>query len=159
MADDGRHSPVMLADPDRSPAQDFADAVLAFLAAARRTRGRMQPLFEDVTVPQLVLMDAVQACGGEGIVAIAEYTGLSQPTVTRGTAALEQAGLLCREAGDGDGRRRLLSLTDRGRDLLDDKRSVVAGHLQVAWSRLDPSEQELAAPLLRRLADLVAHLL
>ena len=35
----------------------FADAVLALLAVARRTRGRLQPLFEDVTVPQLVLLD------------------------------------------------------------------------------------------------------
>ena len=52
----------------------FADAVLALLAVARRTRGRFQPLFEDVTVPQLVLLDAVQACGREGIAAIATAT-------------------------------------------------------------------------------------
>ena len=77
----------------------FADAVLALLAVARRTRGRLQPLFEDVTVPQLVLLDAVQACGREGIVAISEYTLLSQPTVTQQAAALEAAGLLRRIAG------------------------------------------------------------
>jgi DNA-binding MarR family transcriptional regulator len=137
---------------------EFADAVLALLAAARRTRGRLQPLFDDVTVPQLVLLDAVDACGGEGIGAVADHTGLSQPTVTRGVAGLEQAGLLRREATGDDARRRVLSLTDRGRALLDDKRQVVAGHFAAAWNQLAPPERELAAPLLRRLADLVEHL-
>ena len=72
----------------------FADAVLALLAVARRTRGRLQPLFDDITVPQLVLLDAVQACGREGIAAISAYTLLSQPTVTQQAAGLEAAGLL-----------------------------------------------------------------
>ena len=56
--------------PSTSAAEQFADSVLALLAVARRTRGRLQPLFDDVTVPQLVLLDAVQACGREGIAAI-----------------------------------------------------------------------------------------
>jgi DNA-binding MarR family transcriptional regulator len=146
-------------DDDTGDAAEFADAVLGFLAAARRTRGRLQPLFDDVSVPQLVLMDAVQNCGSSGIGAVADYTGLSQPTVTRGAAALEQAGLLRRDADDGDGRRRVLSLTDRGTHLLQDKRGVVAGHLSAAWSQLEPGERELAAPLLRRLAEVVGHLL
>ena len=76
--------------------EQFDDAVLALLAVARRTRGRLQPLFDDVTVPQLVLLDAVQACGREGIAAISAYTLLSQPTVTQQAAGLEAAGLLCR---------------------------------------------------------------
>jgi DNA-binding MarR family transcriptional regulator len=148
-----------LAQAGSGPAQDFADAVLGFLAAARRTRGRMQPLFDDVTVPQLVLLDAVQACGGQGIVAVAQYTGLSQPTVTRGAAGLEQAGLLTRDAAGADTRRRILTITERGQLLLDEKRAVVIGHLSAAWNLLDDGERELAGPLLRRLAELVEHLL
>lgn len=149
-----------VADDDTGKAAaDFADAVLGFLAAARRTRGRLQPIFDDVSVPQLVLMDAVQNCGDGGVGAVADYTGLSQPTVTRGAAALEQAGLLSRVADGGDGRRRVLALTDRGAVLLEDKRAVVAGHLSAAWSQLEEGERVLAAPLLRRLADLVEHLL
>jgi MarR family transcriptional regulator, organic hydroperoxide resistance regulator len=150
---------VPLAQAGSGPAQDFADAVLGFLAAARRTRGRMQPLFDDVTVPQLVLLDAVQACGGQGIGAIAQYTGLSQPTVTRGAATLEQAGLLKRDPAGEDSRRRVLTITEHGQTLLDEKRAVVIGHLSTAWNLLDDRERELAGPLLRRLADLVEHLL
>jgi len=144
---------------ERERAQEFADAVLALLAAARRTRGRLAPLFDDVTVPQLVLLDAVDACGRDGTVAVATHAGLSQPTVTRGLAGLEQAGLVHREAADVDARRRVIRLTGRGRALLEDKRQVVAGHFAVAWGQLDPGERELAAPLLRRLAHLVEHLL
>ena len=51
---DGGRNPITTDDGEQ-----FADAVLALLAVARRTRGRLQPLFEDVTVPQLVLLDAL----------------------------------------------------------------------------------------------------
>ncbi|HEY6798817.1 MAG TPA: MarR family winged helix-turn-helix transcriptional regulator [Kineosporiaceae bacterium] len=150
---------VRLLGDDRRDAAEFADAVLALLAAARRTRGRLAPLFDDLTVPQLVLLDAVESCGDDGIGAVAAYTGLSQPTVTRGAAGLEAAGLLRRGSDGGDGRRRVLSLTPRGRDLLADKRAVVADQFSAAWDRLDPDERDLAVPLLRHLADLVEHLL
>ena len=136
----------------------FADAVLALLAVARRTRGRLQPLFEDVTVPQLVLLDAVQACGREGIVAISEYTLLSQPTVTQQVAALEAAGLLRRIAAENDRRRRVLTLTERGEDLLASKRGLVADRLSVAWASLSAEERSIAVPLLRHIIDLVSEL-
>lgn len=139
-------------------AGQFADAVLALLAVARRTRGRLQPLFDDVTVPQLVLLDAVQACGGEGIGAISAYTLLSQPTVTQQAATLESAGLLRRIPADDDRRRRVLTLTDLGEKLLAAKRHVVADRLSVAWTSLSVEEQAIAVPLLRHIAALVTKL-
>jgi DNA-binding MarR family transcriptional regulator len=136
----------------------FADAVLALLAVARRTRGRLQPLFEDVTVPQLVLLDAVQACGREGIGAISAYTLLSQPTVTQQAAGLEAAGLLRRIPAQDDRRRRVLTLTERGEQLLAAKRDLVAGRLSAAWTSLTAEEQSIAVPLLRHITDLVREL-
>jgi DNA-binding MarR family transcriptional regulator len=138
--------------------EQFADAVLALLAVARRTRGRLQPLFEDVTVPQLVLLDAVQACGLEGIGAISAYTLLSQPTVTQQAASLEAAGLLRRIPAEDDRRRRVLTLTDRGEQLLAAKRGLVANRLSLAWRSLTPQERSIAVPLLRHITDLVSHL-
>jgi DNA-binding MarR family transcriptional regulator len=132
--------------------------VLGFLAAARRTRGRWQPLFDDVTVPQLVLLDAVEACGEDGVAAVAAYAGLTQPTITRGTAALERDGLLRRVPAERDARRRALSLTPEGCRLLAEKRALVAGHLAGAWDRLDETARSLVVPLLRHLADLVESL-
>jgi DNA-binding MarR family transcriptional regulator len=139
-------------------ALEFADAMLSFLASARRTRGRMQPLFDDVTVPQLVLLDAIEECGADGIGAVADFTSLSQPTVTRSAAALERDGLVRRRAADGDGRRRVLTLTPRGERLLEEKRAVVAQQFAGAWDRLDASERALAVPLLRHLSTLVDQL-
>lgn len=139
-------------------AVEFADALLAFLAAARRTRGRMQPLFDDITVPQLVLLDAIEEVGRDGVRAVADLTSLSQPTVTRSAAALERDGLVRRGTADGDGRRRILSLTPRGERLLSDKRTIVAQQFAVAWDLLTPDERALAVPLLRRLARLVDDL-
>lgn len=143
---------------DDRDAREFADALLAFLAAARRTRGRLQPLFDDITVPQLVLLDAIEECGADGVAAVAELTGLSQPTVTRSVSALERDGLVQRSTNGSDGRRLVLALTARGERLLAAKRDVVAGHVAGAWTSLAPAEQALATPLLRHLADLVEQL-
>lgn len=139
-------------------AEQFAEAVLALLAVARRTRGRLQPLFEDVTVPQLVLLDAVQTCGREGIAAISAYTLLSQPTVTQQAAGLEAAGLLRRVPAEDDRRRRVLTLTERGEQLLAAKRGLVADRLSAAWGSLTAEERSIAGPLLRHIIDLVSEL-
>lgn len=138
---------------------EFAEAVMAFLSAARRTRGRMQPLFDDITVPQLVVLDAVLVCGDQGIDVVAEYTGLTQPTVTRALGTLERDGLVRRSHAEHDGRRRVVKLTPRGASLHAEKRSVVAGLLSGAWENLSPAERAVAVPLLRHLAELVDHLL
>lgn len=136
----------------------FAEAVLALLAVARRTRGRLQPLFDGVTVPQLVLLDAVQACGREGVAAISAYTLLSQPTVTQQAAGLEAAGLLRRMPAEDDRRRRVLTLTERGERLLAAKRGLVADLLSAAWGSLSAEEQAIAVPLLRHIIVLVSDL-
>ena len=150
--------PGVVPTPSTSTPEQFADAVLALLAVARRTRGRLQPLFDDVTVPQLVLLDAVQACGREGIAAISAYTLLTQPTVTQQAAGLEAAGLLPRIPADDDRRRRVLTLTERGEQLLAAKRGLVADRLSTAWRSLTPEEQSIAVPLLRHITDLVSEL-
>lgn len=139
-------------------ARDFANAVLTLLAVARRTRGRLQPLFDDVTVPQLVLLDAVEACGAEGVAAVAAYTALTQPTVTQQAAALEAAGLLVRTSSEDDRRRRILTLTEGGEHVLAAKRTVVAELLSTAWESLDDTERAVAVPLLRHLAGLIVNL-
>lgn len=109
-------------------------------------------------MPQLVLLDAVQACGREGIAAISAYTLLSQPTVTQQAAGLEAAGLLRRIPAEDDRRRRVLTLTERGEQLLSAKRSLVADRLSAAWTSLTAEEQSIAVPLLRHIIDLVSDL-
>lgn len=158
MGSGGADGPEARSARAQGDAEEFANAVLTLLAVSRRTRGRLQPLFDDVTVPQLVLLDAVEACGAEGVAAVAAYTELTQPTVTQQAAALEAAGLLERAVSGDDRRRRILTLTERGERLLAAKRTVVADRLSAAWESLDDTERAVAVPLLRHLADLLAHL-
>ncbi|TDD95411.1 MarR family winged helix-turn-helix transcriptional regulator [Jiangella asiatica] len=138
--------------------REFADALMAFLSTARRTRGRLQPLFDDITVPQLVLLDAIEECGRDGVGVVANLTGLTQPTVTRSAAFLIRDGLVRYGDNGGDGRRRALELTERGSEVLAAKRDVVAGHLAGAWDDLSPAERALVVPLLRHLSELVERL-
>ncbi len=140
-------------------AQEFAAAVLSFLAAARRTRGRLQPIVDDITVPQLVVLDAVDRAGALGVSAVAASVGLAQPTVTRSVSALERMGLVESAAGAADGRVRVIHLTPRGHQVVEAKRAMVLGHLATLWASLDTAEREAAAPLLRHLAELIEYLL
>jgi DNA-binding MarR family transcriptional regulator len=139
-------------------AREFADALMAFLSAARRTRGRLEPLFDDITVPQLVLLDAIEDGGQDGVGRVAVLAGVSQPTVTRGAGVLIDAGLVRAGTSEEDSRRRILELTEEGSRLLTAKRDVVAGHMIGAWASLSSAEQELAGPLLRHLAGVVDRL-
>ena len=67
-------------------------------------------------------------------------------------------GLIRRESPGEDGRRTVLSLTELDDTQLDHKRALVALHFARIWEDLDPRQREVAAPLLRRLVDLVEHL-
>jgi len=140
-------------------ATDFATAVLEFLATARRTRGRLQTRIDDISVPQFIVMDAIDVCGSHGISAVAAHLGLSQPTVTRSVATLERQQLVSSEVSVDDARVRRVFLTTAGNRTVHKKRQVVAALLDSLWSHLDADEQESAAPLLRRLAVLVNELM
>ncbi|MFG2041065.1 MarR family winged helix-turn-helix transcriptional regulator [Dactylosporangium sp. NPDC048998] len=70
--------------------------------------------------------------------------------------ALEQRGLVSRSPDPGDGRRVLMSITDEGRRLLTDRRSLKTHALAEAIGRLDDDERRAlteAARLLDRLAE------
>lgn len=62
---------------------------------------------------------------------------------------LEQAGVIAREAHPEDGRKRVLVLTDRGRELWAVMRDRV--HASVPFDRLTPDERPLLRDLLSRM--------
>ena len=78
--------------------------------------------------------------------------------MTQQAAALEVAGLLRRIPAEDDRRRRVLTLTERGEQLLAAKRDVVAGRLSTAWRSLSAEERGIAVPLLRHITDLIREL-
>jgi DNA-binding MarR family transcriptional regulator len=72
-------------------------------------------------------------------------------------AELEAQGLISRHPDEHDGRRKLLELTDAGRDVLaDDRRRRVGWLAEAIEAEFTPEEQDVlarAVPLLARLTD------
>jgi DNA-binding MarR family transcriptional regulator len=82
---------------------------------------------------------------------LTDATMLTSSGTTKRLDKLEQAGLIRREADPNDRRGTLITLTEAGRDLID---NVTAAHLANEArliSALDPSEQSALADLLRKL--------
>lgn len=95
---------------------------------------------------------------GAGLTEIAVYLVVSQPTATDSVAALGRKGLVYRRAQEGDRRGVRISLTDLGRELLD--QNAAAGNAKIAVDLLDDGEkQELlltVVKLIKTLQDLDA---
>jgi DNA-binding MarR family transcriptional regulator len=113
--------------------------------AERRLRGREQQQPRGLTHSQLraliVLGRSDEVTAGE----LAKSADLNPASVTAMLDQLEANGIVERRRGHHDRRVCLVSLTDRGRAIVDDKRA----NWQALWEEHfgDMSEQELAAAL------------
>jgi DNA-binding MarR family transcriptional regulator len=113
--------------------------------AERRLRGREQQQPRDLTHSQLraliVLDKSVEVTAGE----LAKSADLNPASVTAMLAQLEANGIVERRRGSQDRRVCIVSLTEKGRRIVEDKRA----NWQALWEAHlgDLSEQELAAAL------------
>jgi MarR family transcriptional regulator, organic hydroperoxide resistance regulator len=113
--------------------------------AERRLRGREQQQPRDLTHSQLraliVLDKAVEVTAGE----LAKSADLNPASVTAMLDQLEANGIVERRRGSQDRRVCMVSLTDKGRGIVEEKRSS----WQALWEAHlgDLSEQELSAAL------------
>jgi DNA-binding MarR family transcriptional regulator len=132
---------------------DFVDAVLDLLRAARRTGGAANTVPGDaISVPQLVVLGAIDVVGDRGVSAVAEQAGLAQPTVTRALTALVRRGMVERTPHARDGRSMCIALTGAGRAVLEEKRRELVGRFAELWADLSPDERKHAVSLVRRLS-------
>ncbi|MEV5751613.1 MarR family transcriptional regulator [Actinoallomurus sp. NPDC052308] len=139
--------------------QAFVDAVLDLLRAARRTGGAANTVQGDaISVPQLVVLGAIDAAGDRGVSAVAEHAGLAQPTVTRALAALERRRMVERTPHASDGRSTCVALTAAGRAVLEEKRQEIVGRFAELWADLPAGEREHAVSLVRRLSAITDRL-
>lgn len=146
-----------------SPAGDadsFEAALMRFLRASRAARARVarEPAFAGITLSQYQLLDAVDRVGIRGNARVAELAEVSGATATQTLARLEQRGLLRRDRAAADGRGVTITLTLRGRELLEEKRSLLSERARALFESLEPSHRERAAGLLDELAELVEQL-
>jgi len=157
MAD--RKAPTTLGNGNTEPFDDFVEAVLDLMRTARRTGGAAHTTNGNgISVPQLVVLGAVDAAGERGVSAVADQAGLAQPTVTRALSALERRDLVTRTPHVRDGRTASLTLTGAGQDLLRAKRTDIVGRYAELWDTMEESQRAHATRLVRRLSEIAEEL-
>jgi DNA-binding MarR family transcriptional regulator len=124
-----------------------------FRRIGERLQADTQRIMDELDVPlqaaQYPFLGAVDTLGPLGIGELADAVGISQPGATRSLAQLVELGLLdIRQASD-DQRRKVVTLTGKGQQLVDSAKRHV-------WPRIEAAVADLCAdlsgPLLEQLA-------
>lgn len=120
-----------------------------------RLQSDTQRIMDEMGVPlqagQFPLLAAIDRLGPLSIGELAGAVGIAQPGATRSAALLMKAGFLRTIEAPGDQRRRVLSLTREGQDLIDAAKHGV-------WPRVEAAVADLcgrlSGPLLDQLASI-----
>ena len=119
-------------------------------------RMRQQRPEGELTLPESAAMTRLSRRGPTTSSALAKLEQISPQSMGATLAGLEARGLVARHADPQDGRRVVLSVTEAGQQVLQDKRNARTEQLaQALAARFTPDElRRLAAvaPLLERLA-------
>ncbi len=141
----------MNTEPD---AGDVAAALRESIGLLLRRMRQTQP--GELTLPENAALTRLNRGGPTTSSALAKLEQISPQSMGATLAALEARGLVARHPDLEDGRRVVLSLTEAGHRVLQDKRNARTRQLAEALSaRFTPGEVRLlaeAAPLLERLA-------
>jgi DNA-binding MarR family transcriptional regulator len=138
--------------------EELGKSFKAAMVAVRRLRGRETHRVGELSYAQYGLMFALADCGSRSTREIATAADLSSATVTQMLDSLENAGLVERARSPEDRRVVLTSLTDRGRALVDARRSEFEERWRTATEGFSDEELETAAAILDRLASLFDEL-
>lgn len=126
----------------------FASAVREVLEI--RTLREASPL--PITVSQFHLLKLMCMDGSHPMHEIAGFLGVSPPATTKNVDKLERLGLVFREASPLDRRETLLSVSERGRRLVEDYEARKTERLGAVMSEFTPYELGTLSELLQRFA-------
>jgi DNA-binding MarR family transcriptional regulator len=113
---------------------------------------------DELSLSQLHVLLALRDEGELRIGALAEAAGLAPPTVTRMLDGLEAEGVVERRHSKEDRRCVTASLTERGAELVDNKRHAVNEKLGTVYDSLAEADRAQAERLLITLASAVEEL-
>ncbi|MBU5638548.1 MarR family transcriptional regulator [Geomonas sp. Red69] len=116
----------------------------------RRFTAVLQQNGMTITSEQYSLLVQLWDCNGLPQGALAEKTAKDKTTMARLAAGLEERGLIARLPSPSDARERLLYLTDRGKELMDQATALARGILEEAQQGIDAKELEICRDVLRR---------
>ncbi|MBV2356258.1 MarR family transcriptional regulator [Streptomyces sp. J2-1] len=150
--------------PDSTDSTDStggADAT-ALAAALRLVMGRTVRRLRqghavgDVTLSGVSVLARLNSGGPDSPGALAELERVRPQAMAATLAGLEQRGLVGRTPDASDGRRSIVSVTDAGRSVLEQRRSESVDRIARALDEFTPEERAAlgaALPLLDRLAE------
>jgi DNA-binding MarR family transcriptional regulator len=134
---------------------EVAAALRVSIGLLRRRLSQTQ-VEGDLSQPESAALARLDRDGPTTAAALARLERISPQSMGSTLAALEARGLISRASDPDDGRRVILSVSDRGRRLADDRRNArteqLAAALATEFSAEELEQLQMAAPLLERLA-------
>jgi DNA-binding MarR family transcriptional regulator len=124
-------------------------------SVARLNRRLRQERQTDLTPTQLSVLGAIRTLGSATPGAIAAHERVQPPSITRTLTCLVDDGLVLREQHPDDGRQVLISVSDKGEDVLAEERDRRDEWLAQRLAELTTAERKTlreATALLERLA-------
>ena len=135
---------------------DVAAALRVSIGLLRRRLRQVQPDGAELTWPETSALARLDRGGPATPGALAKLEQISPQSMGATLGALETRGLIERHPDPGDGRRAVMSLTDAGRQVLQDKRNArtqqLAQALSAGFTAAELRQLMAATPLLERLA-------
>jgi len=148
---------VTAADGDSSPpAGDKRQAVLAFYRLSRGLKNA--DLLRDLSWERLSTLSIVALREPVSISELSVLEAVTAPTISRAVAALQDQALVRCVASRNDGRSVLVSSTAKGRATLEKGMARTLEQIAEMLGRLDTTELEAMADLIRRARDLKSSL-
>src|SRR5262245_15958021 len=139
---------------DPSPAE-VAGALRVSIGLLLR-RMRQVQVAGELTLPETAALARLDRGGATTASALARLEQISPQSMGATLAGLEERGLVERRPDPQDGRRAVLSVTERGLGLLHDRRNArteqLAAALSSGFTRAELKQLMNSAPLLERLA-------
>lgn len=134
--------------------KDYDEILIALRRIMRATDLQSQKLLREsgLTVPQLLVMQAVAKEGTPSTSTLARHIVVSQATVTRIIDRLERAGFVRREKSSTDKRVVNVCLTDSGRAKLDSAPEPFQAEFLRNYRKLADWEQQMLKSSLLRIA-------
>jgi len=147
-------TPRPAADALSEPLARLAQSFKATMGAVRRLRGRETQHLDKLSHAQYGLLFGLAAERELSASKLACVADLAPATVTQMLDHLETVQLVRRVRSELDKRVVLVSLTERGRARVEDRRALLEGRWQAAMAEFSDQELLSAAAVLDRLRDL-----
>ncbi len=146
-----------MVDPLGASVDDVASAVQAAVRLLVQRLRQTEAVEGDLTSSETSALARLDRTGPTTATELARLERISPQSMGATVAALEERGLVSRQADPADGRRAILSLTQAGQELLRRRRSARSELLSQAlasnFTRAELKQLQVAAPLIERLAE------